>query len=222
MWKALSVSQVRREYKRASKADEDYAKAKWGTHESMVNRFRLALSVVDWGKVSTWTDVGCGTGIFFKTVEEAGHRFRRMTGVELVKSLVAEARKRDYVSPVEFVVGSLDRKLSGVPASDLVTLVGVLQQCGLQPETTIRKCVQALTPGGQLFLTTKNVSWNAFTEGALEPETHHSWFAPRDIARTIEAAGARVTELGGFLPRENQRVPLDGSHTMFFLAQRNS
>ena len=165
-------------------------------------------------------DIGCGPGTFFAEAEAAGKRCRELIGVDFVGAMLEAARARRYESPVRFMECDLAELPDAVRDLDLVTLVGVLQQCGMPPEKALAACVERLRVGGQLFLTTKNIGWRAFREEGLIPFEGHSWFDHDELAEQLQACGLKIRESGGFLPRENRRVPVNDSHTMYVLGER--
>ena len=220
IYRPISKEAVAAEYAEASERPSDFEKVKWGSEESMRNRFRLALDVIEWQSVSSWLDVGCGTGAFFTTVEAAGHRFRRLVGVDITDELLVQAGRASYSSPAAFVPADLEDMPPDLRGFDLVTLVGVLQQCGAPPERALSACVDRLGPGGQLYLTTKNIGWNAFADAGLAPEEGHSWFDYGELADILVSMGVEIDECSGLLPREGRRVPLDESHTLYLVGTR--
>lgn len=222
LYREVSKSDVIAEYAEASRRPADFEKAKWGSREGMLNRFRLGVSVVDWRSVRRWLDVGCGVGLFFALVEEAGHRFEEVVGVDITPEILDHARSRTYASPVRFFEADLEAMPDRVTTFDLITLIGVLQQCGAPPEKALAACVGRIRPGGQLFLTTKHLGWNAFTEGALTPEAGHSWFDYGELAEIVQGLGVEIVQAGGFLPREGRIVPLECSHTLYLLGKKPS
>ena len=56
---------VKLEYKESSNLPTDSQKAKWGSEESMLNRFGLGYELVVWSEIDSWLDIGCGTDRFF-------------------------------------------------------------------------------------------------------------------------------------------------------------
>jgi SAM-dependent methyltransferase len=219
-YRHVSKDEIIAEYAEASHKPADFEKAKWGSQASMLNRFRLGLSVIDWEAVRRWLDIGCGTGGFFALVEEAGHRFDALVGVDITPEGLRYARERSYASPASFVEADLEALPDGLADFDLVTLVGVLQQCGAPPERALAASAAPLKPGGQLFLTTKHLGWKAFGEGGLTPEPNHSWFDYEELAGIVRDVGFQIVESGGFLPREGKTVPLHQSHTLFLLGKK--
>lgn len=222
VYRQKSKDSVREEYAAASELTEEHEKAKWGSRESMENRFRLGLSLVQWSKIKRWLDLGCGTGMFFSMAEEDGHRLENLLGIDITPEMLAFARKRTYQSPVDFVESCIEDMPEALGSFDLVTLVGVLQQCGVEPGKALGACVKRLRKGGQIFITTKHIGWRKFSEGSLTPEPEHSWFSHDEIAKILKNLGIRIVESGGFLPREGIKVPVVESHTMYFLGVKST
>lgn len=224
MKKSLYVPKLKNEvvaeYAEASREATDFEKVKWGSQVSMLNRFRLGLSVIDWQAVIRWLDIGCGTGQFFTLVEEANHRFEELVGVDITPEIMLHARDRAYASPANFFEVDLEAMPDHLVDFDLVTLVGVLQQCGTPLEHALAACIRRLRPGGQLFLTTKHLGWKAFTDGSLLPEPSHSWFDYGELAGIIQNLGIEIVRSGGFLPREGEMIPLEQSHTLYILGKK--
>ncbi|MFC1673134.1 class I SAM-dependent methyltransferase [Pseudomonadota bacterium] len=217
----IDKANVRREYAQASTAENDFERAKWGSHESMINRFHLAEHLVDWASVGDWLDVGCGAGLMFETVEGAGRAFKRLVGVDITAEVLSFASTRKLQSPAEFYVLDLEAMPQDFyGAFDLVSMIGVLQQCGNLPAPVLAAVSSAVRPGGQLFLTTKNLGWKAFLEEGFEPEAGHSWFVYDELVDILHNVGMEIVQAGGFLPQENKIVDMDASHTLYILARK--
>jgi SAM-dependent methyltransferase len=207
------------EYRATAGKSLEHEKAKWGSEASMTARYRLGLSIIDWRHVRRWLDVGCGTGLFFALAEAEGLRFDDLCGADITKEMIEQARRRSYASPTRFIEMDLEY-LSPDHPYDLVSLVGVLQQCGCGPKRAIAPCVRALRDAGLIFLTTKHIGWESFTSGRAVPEPSHSWFNFGEIRDTLGALGVEIIESGGFLPRENRVVPIERSHTFYILGRK--
>lgn len=218
-----SIQQVRREYQLAASAREGFQRAKWGSRAGMHNAFALGLAVIPWAEVDDWLDIGCGEADFFAAAERKGRRFTTLRGWDLAPAMLLRAEKKRLKSPVAYSLTplqSLSRKKT--PKVDLVTLVGVLQQCGMRPAAAARALAKVTRRKKYLFLTTKNASWREFTTGRLTPEPNHSWFTPDALAQAFGNAGFQILRLEGFIPASNRVVPLEDSHTMFLLARRKA
>jgi SAM-dependent methyltransferase/ribosomal protein S18 acetylase RimI-like enzyme len=225
VYRDRSLKEVEREYSDTAASPEDHMAAKWGSEEGMVNRFRLAAAQLDWPRTESWLDVGCGTGRFQREMLAWGLLPRRCVGLDLVPELVERARKALPPGPgadrIAYLPGSLDNPaILPDPVFSVVTMIGVLQQCGAPPDRALSAALSRLAPGGVLFLTSKNLGWEAFGPGGLEPEHNHSWFDPEHVAALVTALGARVEGLGGFEPRSGELLPLHRSHTFFLRARR--
>lgn len=217
---ARTRAEIVAEYTASAAARDEHAQAKWGSDASMRGRFQFALEKVDWAGVQRWLDVGCGPAGLFAEADAAGLSCAERVGVDVTPAMLAAARQRGYACPTRFV----EADLADLPAEprefDLVTAIGLLQQCGLTPAAALRACAAPLRVGGQLFLTTKNLAWAEFASGRLAPEPTHSWFTPTELTAALAAAGMEVAELAGLLPREQRVVPPTESHTLYILARK--
>ncbi len=212
---------VIQEYTQSSALPLDSQKAKWSGEESMLNRFRLGLKLIDWPSVHHWLDVGCGTGRFFTLGEEQGRRFDQLTGIDITDAMIRQAGEKSFQSPVRFETCDLESMPNNIDQVDLVTLVGVLQLCGCALEDALGACLGKLKPEGQVFLTTKHLGWSAFDKDGFDPEPGHSWFLYEDVATAVEAQGVKILKSGGFLPRDGKIVALEESHTLFILGRKS-
>jgi len=215
------IKEVMAEYHLSAATGEDFTRAKWGSEASMLNRFQLAFQLIDWPRITTWLDLGCGTGRAFTEAEKAEHRFFRLTGVDISPAMIEIAQARQLSSKVEWLSGELDVLNIPTGSFDLLTVIGVLQQCGTRPEAFLRSAVAKLRPRGIFFLTTKNLNWREFTNGNLQPEAEHSWFDFQEVANELIGLGIRIVNSGGFLPKENQITVINESHTFFILGKRD-
>lgn len=222
IYRPVSTEDVREEYREAAKHPDDARRAKWGSRASMLNRFHLAVDVIDWEAVQRWVDVGCGVGEFFRVARKRGVHVPDRWGVDITPELLEMARERISQEGVEFLAADMSELPSSIVDVDVLTAIGVLQQCGTKPDEALREPVARIESGGQIFLTTKNITWSKFVEGELEPEENHSWFHPDEIRRTLEDIGIKIEAEGGVLPREGKRVPFEGSHTMYFHGRRQT
>jgi predicted TPR repeat methyltransferase len=215
-----SKEDIVHEYACAASCAEEYKKVKWGSKEGMMYRFKLCKEIVDWSLVDTWIDFGCGTGELFRVIEGSSKIFAQLVGVDITSQLLDIAKNKEYSSPVLFICADLAEYARKNMKYDLVTMIGVLQQCGEPPEKAIPYAVVPLKMGGQFFLTTKNIEWEEFSQGHLVPDKTHSWFCYDELRDVLEKTGMEIAEYGGFLPREGRVVPLCQSHSMFILSRK--
>lgn len=201
---------------------EEHEKNKWGSPESMLNRFQLALDVVDWTKVRRWLDVGCGTGVLFTCAAKAGLRSTEMVGADITPAMIEEAARRPDRAPATFIMADLESLPTNLGVFDAVSAIGVLQQCGIPIDRALSALASVTAPGGQLYLDTKNIGWRSFREDGLIPETAHSWFDWDELQVAVTTAGFNIVRFGGFLPSNGHLVPMDDSHTLFLLAKRTA
>ena len=219
-YKEVSETDVVREYEASASEATPYGRAKWGSEASMINRFHFVLHTLPMEQIDSWLDIGCGEADFFALAEEKGYRFKRLVGHDITPSMIDKARMKTFASPAEFHLGNLDQVETYEDGFDLVTLLGVLQQCGMRPAHALRAASLAVKPGGLLFLTTKHIGWEEFTSERLQPDPSHSWFSEEELTEAVTLSGLTLVTLGGFLPRENEVVPPERSHMVYLLAKK--
>jgi len=104
---------------------------------------------------------------------------------------------------------------------ELVTLIGVLENCGYQPDFFLKKIIQKVKNKGIFFLTSKNINWKKFKEKKIFPEKNHSWFDIKDIEFCLKKLKVKVLKKGGFIPNKNRIVKINCAHSFFILAKKN-
>jgi 2-polyprenyl-3-methyl-5-hydroxy-6-metoxy-1,4-benzoquinol methylase len=214
------LQEVAEEYESASFAHEEYAKAKWGSHCGMLTRFRLAAHLVDKQTVDSWLDVGCGTGNLLHEVEKTVC-IDRFVGVDFSKSLVSQALAKIYKTPSSLFFCQNFMDLISHEPFDVVTCIGLLQKCGVPLRNAVARLASLVRPGGQLFVTTKNLDWRKFKEVGCDPCKEHHWFRLAEIRESFFFAGLRILAMNGFEPRDGIKpIPLEDAHSIYVLAEK--
>jgi spore coat polysaccharide biosynthesis predicted glycosyltransferase SpsG/SAM-dependent methyltransferase len=201
---------------------EEHGKVRWGSMASMTNRIRLARSRIDWKAVTSWLDVGVGTGRSLVEVEPAA-TIERFVGVDLSREMLAFAEARPYLTPdVKLLRQSFAAHVEEEPFS-LVTALGVLQQCGLSLEFAVARLGALTQSGGQLFMTTKNAAWRRFNDAGFVPDDSHHWFQPERLLRACEWGKLEIVDTGSFDPaNEASSSDLTEHHSLFVLARKRA
>lgn len=209
--------EIAAEYDEAATEAEEFARVKWGSAESMANRFELALRELPFARARTWLDVGCGTGAF-QARALGRHPHLEAVGIDLSERLLEQSRRREGVARAMFVRADVARFAGG--PFDLVTAIGVLQKTTVTPAEFFRSAARLLVPGGRVLVSTKHRGWRPFLEGGLRPEESHDWFTEEDLRGAAVGAGLEVLRVAGYLPREDRVVPPAESHDLFLIAER--
>lgn len=214
----FDINEVMEEYEESSSAEAEYAKVKWGSEQGLLYRCQLALELIDWTSVNSWCDVGCGTGLLLQEAAAEKDFSGNYIGIDLSVSLLKLARDRlpEQVLGL-FCCGDFSQ-IRFKENFDLVTCIGVLQKCGVSLRKAIKILASFLKPGGQLFLTTKNLDWQEFRKPGFAPYPGHHWFKLADLENAIIASGLRIKNLIGFKPYERKVVAPDQSHSVAILA----
>ena len=209
------------EYSRASSADQEFQKVLWGSEAGMRNRFLLARDTVCWEVVRSWLDVGCGTGTFFETIYKQT-AIPKCVGIDLCPEMVgwASAKETAKRNGWSFLEQDFMEQVPSAPF-DLVTCIGVLQKCGTPLYKSVARLAELTAPGGQVFVTTKNLDWIKLQEPEFTPYPGHHWFHIQDIKNAFRAAGMFIRKIQGFEPREEgRRLPPLKAHSVYVLAEK--
>lgn len=209
-----------KEYESSASEPQEHNKVKWGSREGMLNRFRLAINVIDWKKVDSWVDVGCGTGGLLREVEKS-NPVESFLGLDLSLSLLRYAKNQSYKTRyIDFRCQSFMNDIPEGPF-DLVTSIGVLQKCGVSLRKSVARLAELVKPGGQTFVTTKNLNWKKFNDPGFDPYPGHHWFTLEEIHTAFSLAGLKIVKLKGFEPRKLvvTEQPED-SHSVYVLATK--
>ena len=204
------------EYNQSAELEEDFMKVKWGSTQSMINRYFLALDELPFSKSTSWLDVGCGTGSFQAiTLERYPHIVG--LGIDLNAKLIRFALEKQIMG-IEFRVGDF-MEVKNVKY-DLITCLGVIQKANFTLQQFFQHVSELLKHNGMLLVDTKNIGWYKFHDPGYTPEPIHQWFSVKEIRNVLETSELKEIKLSGFLPSENKLVAPDASHTIFLIAQK--
>jgi len=138
----------------------------------------------------TLLEIGCAYGFF---LQEARSRFARVVGVDVNRSVAAQARAR---AGAEVHAGDFLEIPLEDAGFDVVCLWDTVEHLS-RPDLFMAKARRLLHPEGRLFLTTGDIgSLNARLRGSkwrqIHPPSHLHYFSRGSIARLLEQAGFRV------------------------------
>lgn len=205
--KSLSKQEIQQRYQQAALADEDYAKARWGSYDSMMNRFRAAMGMINFQTVTRWLDLGSGVGVFQSLVAEhlAAEQFQipDMVAVDLIPDLlvaaVTKARQGGY--KLQTVEADVEFLPFDCEQFDLVTAIGLLHCCGADYRTVIGEMARCLEPTGQFLITTMHHDWNGFMLPNNSRNGAHAWFRVPDLKEAFAAHSLDPLVIKGLMPR---------------------
>jgi len=163
---SVPKAEVLARYQESSQEPEEHRKM-MSSKDTWENRFEEAAALISWSRVATWLDVGCGTARFFEKVIDAGCAvgLRECVGVDVVENNLRVGKDKHWpdrprVQLVLKDIECLDELEYG--SFDLVTMVGVVYQCGLPPAVAIEQCLGRLAPNGVFLVTSENVRFDGF------------------------------------------------------------
>jgi 2-polyprenyl-6-hydroxyphenyl methylase/3-demethylubiquinone-9 3-methyltransferase len=152
-------------------------------------------------------DVGCGGGILSEAMAQAG---ADVTGIDVNEPLIEVARTHAAQTHT-----TVDYQLSTIEAFadthagqfDVVTCLEMLEHVP-DPAAIVAGCARVIKPGGQLYFSTINRTWQAYLfaiVGAeyvlkLLPKQTHDYrklIRPAELNRWCEQAGLSVSHIQG-------------------------
>lgn len=208
-------------YARFSEAEHEYQKAMWESELAMINRSDLPCRLVDWARVKSWMDVGCGTGTLFERVDLLGVKIPHAVGIDISNDMLRFAREKKFQTlQPEWILADFEG-LAGMPEQvDLITLMGVLQICGIHQEKALGIVANLLAPGGQFYMTTVSADWKDIQDGTFELPPKFSAFSSKELVQILDACGIEVFQMSGFLAEENKFVDVTENHSFFIYGRK--
>ena len=159
----------------------------WNSQMTQYKRFEVLLSMLELVEDSTIVDVGCGFADLYLYMQENQIPFSTYIGLEVMESMVVEARKR-----VDCEIRVADVLSDALPKADYYICSGAMNIL-TRDETYlfIKRCLEA--------------SNKAFVFNMLEGEDEsmvYNYFKPNEIEDIAKELGASYTMKKGYLPRD--------------------
>ena len=114
-------------------------------------------------------DLGCGTGVLAADLAAAGHA---VVGIDPANAMLDIARNRIGGERVTWRLG--DSAALGQASADLIVMTGHVAQVFIDEgywRTTLRRCFDALRPGGHLAFETRNPEMRSWTDWTRQRTT---------------------------------------------------
>ena len=153
-------------------------------------------------------DMGCGGGILTESLARAGFT---MTGTDGAADAIGVARAHAAAAGLDIAyrIGLAEDLLAAGDRFDAVAALEIIEHVPDQA-AFLRTLASLLHPGGQLFVSTLNRTWQSLAVakiGAeyivrLLPTGTHDWrrfVRPDELAAMARAAGLRLTDISGML-----------------------
>ena len=159
----------------------------WNSQMTQYKRFEVLLSMLELAEDSTIVDVGCGFADLYLYMQENQIPFSTYIGLEVMESMVVEARKR-----VDCEIRVADVLSDALTKADYYICSGAMNIL-TRDETYlfIKRCLDA--------------SNKAFVFNMLEGEDEsmvYNYFKPNEIEDIAKELGVSYTMKKGYLPRD--------------------
>lgn len=210
-----SPEKLVKEYNTSYQNKFEFEKIKWSSKKSMENRYKLLFSILPKKKFSNWIDIGSGTGTIFKYYQNIDYEINKIYGLEINKKLYDYSKEKKFKQKI-FIENNDIINFKSKIKFDLITLIGVLQNCGHNPFKVLKKSSSFLKKNGLIFLTTKNI---LYKDSFKKNSNKHSWFHPSEIVKELNKHSVKIKKIFGFNSHKNIVTPLDQSSTFFILGK---
>ena len=144
-----------------SKCKQDYKKCGWDTKKDMMAGFKISEKLVNFERIESWLDLGCGTGNFFEYILVNFTNIKYCHGIDACqKSCDMTLNKLKKYPNVKATVSNFDLYQidNSLGKFDLITLSGVLQILDIDKhETLLKKLSMLLNNNGILLINTTNI-----------------------------------------------------------------
>ena len=107
------------------KIGDNYKVSGWYDKKWQLSRFIVSEKILDFSNITSWIDIGCGTGDFFNFILNK-YEIEDVTGIDTNKKSIDISKKLNERFDIKYII---DDFLNIVPSEkyDLVTFSGVLQ-----------------------------------------------------------------------------------------------
>ncbi|CAO6124325.1 BioC, biotin biosynthesis protein BioC [Candidatus Pelagibacterales bacterium] len=200
-------------YNKNFKKKKEHEKVLWSSHKAMLSRYKILFRLLRLKKIKKWIDIGSGTGAIFKFHEKTNIKIRERIGIEINKRLFFYSKKKKYKFNTNFF--NIDfLKYKTKKKFDLITLIGVLQNCGYDYSRILKKVKKIMNKNATLFLTSKNVNFKYLHRVDLS-KNNHQWLDPILIKKLLEKNGIKIIKINSFNSQTNRIVKLNNSSNFF-------
>ena len=159
----------------------------WNSQKTQYRRFEVLVEMLAVDQNTSMVDVGCGFADLYLYLKEKKIKFDSYVGLEVMASMVTEARKR---VPCEIRV--FDVLSDTLPKADYYVCSGAMNILTRdETYTFIRRCLDA--------------SKKAFVFNLLEGEDDslvYNYFRPKEIEAFVKELGVSYKMKQGYLPRD--------------------
>lgn len=140
----------------------NWKKLTWNTERQMLSKFEMAEKVIDFSKVKSWIDIGCGTGEFFKHILD-NNNIENVTGFDAVEEFMNISKNDVNVNyNINYIVDNIITTQHN-ETYDLVTCSGIMQVFDYDKlDIMFSNFYKFLNPGGQIWIDTLNFYYEKF------------------------------------------------------------
>lgn len=137
------------------KFKSDQQRLLWSTKSNMTCGFNVSHQLIDFKRVKSFIDVGCGTGNYFQDVLSR-YQINKVVGVDAVSNFISVSKEKNKQHDINYINENIFN-LNDIGKYDLCTFNGVLQTLDLSSISDVFQVLNNLvSENGQLWITTLN------------------------------------------------------------------
>ena len=203
----------------AKNESEEFKKVGWGTKESLLSKFQVALDVVPFSTVSNVLDIGCGNAVFEELLLE------KYPSLDISVMDVSEEQLK-LVKQKNLQINLKKGSITSIPYPDesfeCVTCIGLLQNFDGSVDEAIDEIFRVLKKQGILYLVTMDSECKDIKNGKIAKNPSQKYFIPEELEKKLERRGFRIMKSGAISTKKikNAILPLHHWHTFFIMCDK--
>lgn len=139
-----------------NKYKNDQQRLLWDTKNNMICGFNVSYNLIDFSKVNSFIDIGCGTGNYFNDVLSK-HKIETVVGVDAVPNFIKVSKEKNKEFNITYVTENIFNISEEIGKFDLCSLNGVLQTLDLNSiDNVFEMLISVVKKDGQLWITALN------------------------------------------------------------------
>lgn len=203
----------------ATSESEEYKKVGWGTRESLLSKFQVALDIVPFSTVSKVLDIGCGTAVFEEMLLQ-NYPSLDICAIDVSEEQLKLAKQKNL--KINFKKGSITDIPFPDESFECVTCIGILQNFDGSIDEAIDEIYRVLKKQGILYLATIDSECRDIKNGKIAKNPLNKYYVPEELKALLETKGFETMKTGAISTEKikDAILPLHHWHTFFIMCDK--
>ena len=184
----------------ATSESEEYKKVGWGTRESLLSKFQVALDIVPFSTVSKVLDIGCGTAVFEEMLLQ-NYPSLDICAIDVSEEQLKLAKQKNL--KINFKKGSITDIPFPDESFECVTCIGILQNFDGSIDEAIDEIYRVLKKQGILYLATIDSECRDIKNGKIAKNPLNKYYVPEELKALLETKGFETMKTGAISTYED-------------------